>query len=306
MLTHLFSPKWIVLYIFIISVAYTQFRGKVRLPFFRQLINHSTFLAPVNALMYLFSAIPNKPFFDLKAFPELNVLSDNWQIIRDEARLLLENSHLKVAEDNDDMGFNSFFKRGWKRFYLKWYDDALPSAKMLCPKTVELLKKTPCIKGAMFTLLPKGAQLKQHRDPYAGSIRYHLGLVTPNSDKCRIYVDGISYAWKDGEGVLFDETFIHSAKNETDMDRIILLCDVERPMRNRFATVINRLFSKYVVGEATTKNLDIDRVGVLNKIYSQYHRCSDVLTHFRKKNKFVYKVLQYSLIGGLVYLVFIK
>jgi len=24
-----------------------------------------------------------------------------------------------------------------------------------------------------------------------GSLRYHLGLVTPNSDKCRILVDGV-------------------------------------------------------------------------------------------------------------------
>jgi beta-hydroxylase len=300
----MFSPKFLVLYIFIVSVAYTQFRGKVRLKFFRQLINHSTIMAPVNAIMYLFSAIPNKPFFDLKAFPELAELSDNWQTIREEAVKLLEQSHIKVSENNDDMGFNSFFKRGWKRFYLKWYQDPLPSAQMLCPKTVELLKKVPSVKGAMFTLLPKGGQLKQHRDPYAGSIRYHLGLVTPNSEKCRIYVDGIPYSWKDGEGVLFDETYIHSAKNETDIDRIILLCDVERPMRNRIATTINRVFSKYVVAEATTKNLDIDRVGLLNKIYSQYHRLAGVLNQLKKKNKYVYKIVQLSLIGGLVYLFF--
>lgn len=303
-MTQFFTAKFIVLYIYIVSVAYTQFRGKVRLKFLRQLINHSTFVAPVNALMYLFSAVPNKPFFDIKKFPELRILQENWQVIRDEAQQLLQGSYIKASDNNDDMGFNSFFKRGWKRFYLKWYQDCLPSAKMLCPQTVELLKKVPSIKGAMFTLLPKGGQLKPHRDPYAGSIRYHLGLTTPNSEQCRIYVDGIAYSWKDGEDVLFDETFIHSAKNDTDTDRIILLCDVERPMRNIIATYINRFFSRYVLSEATTKNLDTDRVGTLNRIYSQYHHIASLLKQVKKKNKYLYRLLQYSLIGGIAYLLF--
>ena len=42
----------------------------------------------------------------------------------------------------------------------------------------------------MFAVLPPGGKLGAHRDPFAGSLRYHLGLVTPNSDKCRILVDG--------------------------------------------------------------------------------------------------------------------
>ena len=92
--------------------------------------------------------------------------------------------------NNDDIGFNSFFKRGWKRFYVKWYDQALPSAQALCPKTVELLKSIPAVKGAMFALLDPRSNLNPHRDPFAGSLRYHLGLVTANSDACFISVDG--------------------------------------------------------------------------------------------------------------------
>jgi hypothetical protein len=80
---------------------------------------------------------------------------------------------------------------GRKRFYLKWYDDFLPSAGSLCPKTVELLNAIPSVHGAMFAMLPPGGKLGAHRDPFAGSLRYHLGLVTPNSNKCRILVDGV-------------------------------------------------------------------------------------------------------------------
>ena len=58
-----------------------------------------------------------------------------------------------------------------------------------------------------------------------------MGLITPNSPDCYINVDGETYYWRDGEAVVFDETFIHYAENKTDQNRIILFADVERPMR---------------------------------------------------------------------------
>ena len=83
------------------------------------------------------------------------------------------------------------------------------------------------------TALPPGGVLTLHRAPYAGSLRYHLGLVTPNDDNCAIIVDGQRYSWRDGEEVVFDETYLHWAENKTDKDRIILFCDIERPIRRR-------------------------------------------------------------------------
>ncbi len=93
---------------------------------------------------------------------------------------------------------------------MKWYEDFLPSARELCPKTVTLLNSIPSVHGAMFTMLPAHARLGPHRDPFAGSLRYHLGLVTPNSDQCCIYVDGQFCTWRDGEDFVFDETFEHA------------------------------------------------------------------------------------------------
>jgi beta-hydroxylase len=297
--------KFSILFIYIIAVAYTQFRGKVRLKFFRQLVNHSTFIAPINALMYLFSGVPTKPFLDTADFPELKVLRDNWQVIRAEAQQLVELGYIKAAERNNDLGFNSFFKRGWKRFYIKWYENFLPSAMELCPQTINLLKNIPNIHGAMFTMLPQdGGRLKPHRDPYAGSLRYHLGLVTPNSEDCRIYVDGTLYYWQDGKDVIFDETYIHSARNDTDIDRIILFCDVERPITNRFVRYLNRLICKYVVSESATQNVPTDPVGRLNKIYKYYDFLSSQVLRIKKFNKPTFQVLQFASLAGLFYWIF--
>ncbi len=72
-------------------------------------------------------------------------------MIREEALKLFDEGHIRAASGYNDIGFNTFFKRGWKRFYLKWYGDFLPSASALCPKTAELLAKIPSINAAMFT-----------------------------------------------------------------------------------------------------------------------------------------------------------
>lgn len=87
----------------------------------------------------------------------------------------------------------------------------------------------------MFAELPSGSHLGKHRDPYAGSVRYHLGLSTPNDERCFIEVDGVRRSWHDGEVIIFDETFVHWAQNDTEQTRIILFCDIERPMKWRWS-----------------------------------------------------------------------
>ncbi|HJV80929.1 aspartyl/asparaginyl beta-hydroxylase domain-containing protein, partial [Noviherbaspirillum sp.] len=232
--------KWAVVSLYLLSILHIHFRGKVRLPFMRQLFDHSSFMAPINLFMHLFSRVPSTPYFSNDDFRELKPLEDQWETIRAEALNLIALQKIKAAEKNDDAGFNSFFKYGWKRFYLKWYEASHPSAERLCPQTVALLRAIPSVKAAMFAELPPGGKLNMHRDPFAGSLRYHLGLVTPDSERCFIEVDGQRYSWADGKSVIFDETYIHWAKNDTDCDRIILFCDIERPMRYRWAQAVNR------------------------------------------------------------------
>src|SRR5215510_10298097 len=212
MVARLVEPQFLVLYAFAASVAAIHFRGRVRPSIRRELTHAAIFAAPYNVLMYLFSAVPNKPVLPVATIPELGKLKDNWEIIREEALALFDEGRIKAADKHNDWGFASFFRSGWKRFYLKWYEDPLPSAQRMCPRTVALLESIPCIKGAMFATLSPGARLPQHRDPFAGSLRYHLGLVTPtHPGKCRIVIDGTSYSWRDGEDLLFDETFVHYA-----------------------------------------------------------------------------------------------
>ena len=302
---YVFAPQFVVLYLFAACALYVHFRGRERLRIGRQIGDHSTLMAPYNVLMYMFSGVPNQPLVPLEKFPELKVLRDNWQTIRDEALQLFDEGHIRAAAKNNDWGFYSFFKSGWKRFYLKWYEDFLPSARTLCPKTVELLNSIPTVHGAMFALLPPGARLGGHRDPYAGSLRYHLGLKTPNSDKCHIFVDGVECVYHDGEDFLFDETFIHRAENATDVTRIILFCDVERPMRFQFMTAINRWVSNHIIKVTATDNVEGERVGALNKVFGYLYEVHLLGRRLKDWNRTIYYGLKYTLaiaLAGIIVL----
>ena len=296
--------KWFVVGFLVLSVLHIHFRGKVRLPFGRHLFDHSSFMAPINMFMHLFSKVPSTPYIPVREFPELSVLQENWPTIREEGLRLIEMKKIKASEQNNDAGFNSFFKTGWKRFYLKWYDASHPSAERLCPQTYALLQGIPSVKAAMFAELPPGAKLNPHRDPFAGSMRYHLGLATPNDDRCFIEVDGQRYSWRDGQGVIFDETYIHWAENASDSDRLILFCDVERPMRFGWMQSVNRWLGRTMMTAAASPNESGDQTGLVSKLF----RISYVMGQYRRRykawNKTAYKATKVALIVGLAALVY--
>lgn len=292
--------KWVLVGFYILSILHIHFRGRVRLPFRRQIFDHSSFMAPINIFMHKFSKVPNTPFIPVSEFPELARLQENWPVIRAEAENLLALKKIKAAEQNDDAGFNSFFKNGWKRFYLKWYDASHPSAERLCPQTYALLQSIPSVKAAMFAELPPGGKLNPHRDPFAGSMRYHLGLATPNDDRCFIDVDGERHSWRDGQGVVFDETFIHWAINGSESDRIILFCDIERPMRFRWMGAFNRWFGRTVMTAAASPNETGDQVGLVSKLFRISFYAGQYRRRFKAWNKTAYNITRVALVVALI------
>lgn len=235
------------------------------------------------------------------------MLHDNWQTIRAEGMKLLEGGDVsaataRAASAYNDVGFNSFFRTGWKRFYLMWYDEPLASAAALCPKTVALLAGIPTVHGAMFALLPPGSRLGGHRDPFAGSLRYHLGLATPDSPDCYISVDGERYYWRDGEDVIFDETFIHTAENRTETTRLILFCDVERPLYSRVMRAYNRLCRRAMKAGAT-QNVAGEPVGGINKVFGYAYRANMLTRRLKAWNRKVYYALKYAVIAAVIVLI---
>lgn len=294
--------KLLIVAFFVWGVLYVYFNGRSRrIPLLRQFFNYSALFAPYNALMYIFSKQPSRPFYDREDFKEMDLIKENWQVIKQEGEKLFDEGYIREAIGGNEAGFGSFFKRGWKRFYLTWNRDTLPSAEDLCPKTLALVRQIPLIKSALFTRLPAHSHLNPHRDPFAGTLRYHLGLVTPNSDKCAIYVDEQVQPWYDGQDFIFDETFIHYVINDTDDYRLIFFCDLDRPLKEPMYT-INQWVSNVLAFLTTPQNIEGEYVGFFNRAYRSFINLSKLISTpvkaLKRKSRNAYNILR--VIGTLV------
>jgi beta-hydroxylase len=100
--------------------------------------------------------------------------------------------------------------------------------------------------------------------------------------------------------VVFDETFIHYAENTTPQNRIILFCDVERPMKYRWATAFNRWFSRTVMAAAGAPNDAGDKTGGLNRAFSRLYKIRLQGKALKKRNRKLYYLQKWAFFGALL------
>ena len=87
-------------------------------------------------------------------------------------------------------------------------------------------------KSAFFSFLAPHNYIPPHRGITKGIIRCHLALTVPKQrDQLGLRVGDESRHWEEGRCLVFDDTFEHEVWNRTDEERIVLLIDVERPMK---------------------------------------------------------------------------
>jgi beta-hydroxylase len=280
------------------SFAYLYLRCNDHLPLKKYLSNHVLLFAPLNFLFTYFAARRPSAVFDSKIVPGLEKIRESYPVIRSEAKAMLDAGVFQRRPTVDEPGYNTFEKGGWRLYSLKWYaKECRRSAVELCPQTCALVDSVPAIRAAMFTVLPPGARLGRHHDPIASSLRYHLGLVTPNSEKCALTLDGVQYAWRDGEELLFDQTYLHSAVNQTDVVRVILFCDVEKtylatPVR-QLADVVNCA----IVAKLTGAN-DQGKLSWISQAYRPIYKVrSFVKQQIKPRSIIAYNIIKFGTIG---------
>ncbi len=290
--------------VYVGCIVFVRLRNRSTFDLKRQLTDFSTFMVPFNIPAYLLSKIPTSARIDRKWFPELDIIENNWETIRDEALALYEGGQITAKED---LPASSFYKDNrWTSFYLKLYDNRIPSAYDLAPKTMALLDQVPTLNLALFAVLMPGKKLNKHHDPFAYTVRYSLGLSTPNADSCGLIINDFDYKWKDGDSIIFDETYLHSAYNDSDTPRIILMTDVDRPLKSgliqklywHFGRNFNRLFM--------IDNVDPTHTGIGNKIGKGLTAYKNLLKSIKKKNKTLYVGGKWVVICSILYLIFAR
>lgn len=165
----------------------------------------------------------------LETFPWLSHLEANWEAIRDELLCFVEkgsgmcNVH---TTGGDELNKES----KWKLSMILAYGEPIEELKGSFPLTLSILEGLPEVQNAAFSLLKGGGSIPPHCGSTASILRYHLALIVPGEGKlCRLTVNGGDIPWGEGKGILFDDTFEHSARNGAEEDRVVLIVDIFRP-----------------------------------------------------------------------------
>jgi aspartate beta-hydroxylase len=211
-----------------------------------------------------FQDLPSTPYLDPYLQPWAQTLVDAFPDVRAEAAQLLDEQvplpgfltfkegdkvekYLTGTGPNPAWDAFFFYRRGRR------YDDN----HLRCPKTSALLEsidlcrirdQTPEI---CFSVLTPGSHIMPHFGVTNTRVVMHMPLIVPGECALKI-VDGEEHRWKEGELMMFDDTFQHEAWNKSDQTRVNLLMDCWNP----HLTEVEKLALKELV--ETISDFEID------------------------------------------------
>jgi aspartyl/asparaginyl beta-hydroxylase (cupin superfamily) len=228
-------------------------------------INYESLLIPLNRYYDLHTGGPRRPvFFDIATTrPELLELDRNFPVIREEVMgILPEKRAIPRYHELDQMQYNISARvdpdRDWKVYPLNIMGVKPEAFCARCPRTTTLLDGIPGLFEAFFSILEGGKSIPAHEGPYRGYLRYHLGLLVPEKNPPSIRLKDQVYTWKEGESVLFDDSWNHEVYNQCEEDRVILIVDIRRPMPlpfdavNRLAqSIMKPLYGRHILKKLT-------------------------------------------------------
>ncbi len=189
-------------------------------------------LEPVERFIGRRSLVGDATFFPLERFPWVPYIEAHWKEIREELERVLEDREgLPNFQDISKDQIEITDDDRWKTFFLYGYGFKAKLGVEMCPRTAALMEQIPGMKTAMFSILSPRKHILDHRGPYKGVLRYHLGLIVPrDAEACRIRVGDDIRHWEEGRSMIFDDTFNHEVWNDTEETRVVLFVDALRPL----------------------------------------------------------------------------
>lgn len=225
------------------------------------LMDYHFFKDIINNLYARYVGYDNRPtFFDIEqTYPSLKAVTNHFPSIQKEFEKVLSNTKQLPRYHDIDPGeadISNTTSKDWNVFMLYLLGYQLEKAEHLCPTLCGLLKEIPHLIQAFFSILEPGKSIPLHKGPYLGYLRYHLGIHVPQENPPSIIVNNQPYTWREGEAVLFDDSYPHEVKNESEDYRAVLIIDVLRPMPflpHLVNQLVTNVFGRYFYGRKVIK-----------------------------------------------------
>ena len=185
-----------------------------------------------------FPGLPTTPYFPKTLFTGIEEMEANTGRIRAELENVLHSDagrervfHTDELEKQNLRGLQR--APSWNGYYFYRYGERRADNCSACPVTAAALERVPLARvrehapEVLFSVFTPDTHLLPHQGVTNTRVVAHLPLMVP--DNCALSVGGEDHHWREGEVVVFDDTFMHEAWNRSDRTRVVLIFDLWNP-----------------------------------------------------------------------------
>lgn len=171
-----------------------------------------------------FPGLRAQPVYDSSEFAWTPRLVNNFETIRQE---VLDFS-TSLTLDAQPQGLTD--QGRWSVLYFYKGGRRVEATTRACRRTSEVVDSIPGAGEAgqtYLSVLRDGTHIKPHFGPSNTKLRCHLGIVVPEGPRIRIGEE--SYEWREGQCLVFDDSFEHEVWNNSGSQRVVLIIDFWHP-----------------------------------------------------------------------------
>jgi len=188
--------------------------------------------------MFYFPGLPQRPFFERDEFDWLPEIEAAVPAMQEELRAVLaDNARFEpyvTGSANRPLPANKLLNDpNWGAYYFWRNGEVVDRHAARCPATMAALEHAPVphIPGrspmALWSALKPGTHIEPHHGMLNTRLIVHVPLLAPHG--CALRVGHETREWREGEALIFDDSFEHEAWNRGTELRVILLFEIWRP-----------------------------------------------------------------------------
>lgn len=197
---------------------------------------------PLQRPTFLFvPGLSDRAWFERSELPFLSLVEEATDVIRQELSDVLADPgqlkpYVEMSEHAPAAPVWKELNRSplWSSFHLLRHGQRVEENCRRCPRTIALLEQLPLHRvpehgpEAMFSVLQPRTRIPPHTGVVNGRLTVHLPLIVP-ADCGALRAGGEARAWHEGECLIFDDSFVHEAWNDSDRIRVVLIFDIWNP-----------------------------------------------------------------------------
>ena len=181
--------------------------------------------------MFYYPGMPQREFYERDEFPWLADIETAIPDMQEELRNVIAEtgkfSPYVESNPNRPRPNNPLLDdSSWGAYYFWKNGEAQADHLARCPKTVSALETAPIPKikerspMALYSLLEPDTHIAPHYGLLNTRLICHIPLIL--APDCALRVGSETRPWKEGEALVFDDSFEHEAWNRSDQRRVIL------------------------------------------------------------------------------------